>query len=75
MHRSGYCTESLGTYLRLGQVIVHVLRPVLALQVLLLDQDVDALLDHADLRLEPGIEKNYMSVVKFTLKEKWLMPM
>ena len=38
----------------LGQVAVDVLVSLLPLQILLLYQDVNALLDHVHLRLEPG---------------------
>ena len=44
-----YCT-----YMWLGQVAVDVLVALLPLQILLLYQDVNALLDHVHLRLEPG---------------------
>ena len=38
----------------LGKVVVSVFGPFLPLQILLLDEDVDALLNHLDLGLEPS---------------------
>jgi hypothetical protein len=54
----------------LSEIVVSVFSAVLSLQVLLLDQDVDALLDHLNLRLEPeiGIKLRIKFRINFRIK-------
>ncbi len=52
-------TFYVGNKTLLSEIVVSVFSAVLSLEVLFLDQDVDAFLDHLNLRLEPEIGIKY----------------